>query len=242
MTKIKVTDYLIKQLNSLGIEEIFGLPGDYNFDIVEAIERNKNVNWIGSTNELNAGYAADGYARIKGYSAMVSTYGVGELSAINAIAGAMAENIPIIKIVGIPSTKHIENKTLLHHNLTNADYRAFERAYSNVVETTAFLNKENAKKEIDRLINTMVKTKKPVYLAIPMDICSIEIEDDFKLKEISSDKNNLKIAADLIIDEIKKSKNPIVLADILTRRFNAINEINNFKTIRKIILEFMLEI
>ena len=228
MTKIKVTDYLIKQLNSLGIEEIFGLPGDYNFDIVEALERNKNVNWIGSTNELNAGYAADGYARIKGYSAMVSTYGVGELSAINAIAGAMAENIPIIKIVGIPSTKHIENKTLLHHNLTNADYRAFERAYSNVVETTAFLNKENAKKEIDRLINTIVKTKKPVYLAIPMDICSIEIEDDFKLKEISSDKNNLKIAADLIIDEIKKSKNPIVLADILTRRFNAINEINNF--------------
>ena len=228
MAKIKVADYLIKQLNELGIEEIFGLPGDYNFDIVETIERNENVNWIGSTNELNAGYAADGYARIKGYSAIVTTYGVGELSAINAIAGAMAENVPIMKIVGVPSTKHIENKTLLHHNLFNVDYRAFEKAYSSVVETTAYLNKDNAKQEIDRLINTMVKTKRPVYLAIPMDVCLLEIEDDFQLDEISSDKVNLETAVDLMIDEIKKSKNPIVLADILTRRFEAVDEINAF--------------
>ena len=228
MAKIKVADYLIERLNSLGIEEIFGLPGDYNFDIVEAIEKNKNVNWIGSTNELNAGYAADGYARTKGYGAIVTTYGVGELSAMNAIAGAMAENVPIVKIVGIPSTKYIENKIRLHHNLDRVDYRAFEKAYSNVVEATAFLNKENAKTEIDRLLNIMVKTKKPVYIAIPMDVCSIEIEDDFKLEEIYSDEDNLKTVVDLIIEEIKKSKNPIVLADVLTRRFNAVDEINKF--------------
>lgn len=228
MAKIKLIDYLIKELNNLGIEDIFGLPGDFNFDIVEAIEKNKNVNWIGSTNELNAGYAADGYARIKGYGAMVSTYGVGELSAINAISGAMAENVPVMKIVGVPSTKHIEKKTLLHHNLADVNYRAFEKAYSNVVEATAFLNKENAKHEIDRLINIMIKTKKPVYVAIPMDICSIEVEDNFKKDEIISDKDNLKTVVNLIIKEIEQSSSPVIIADILTRRFNAVKEINDF--------------
>ena len=119
---MKVAEYLVQTLNTLGIEEIFGLPGDFNFKIVEAIEKNPNVNWIGSTNELNAGYATDGYARIKGFGAIVTTYGVGELSAINAIAGAKAENVPIVKITGVPSTRHIEKKSLLHHNLETADY------------------------------------------------------------------------------------------------------------------------
>ena len=82
---MNTAEYLVKKLEELGINDFFGLPGDYNFEILYAIEENQNVNWHGCTNELNAGYAADGYAREKGYGALVTTYGVGELSAINAI-------------------------------------------------------------------------------------------------------------------------------------------------------------
>ena len=84
--KIKVSDYLIKRLAGLGITDIFGLPGDYNFNILDSVVNNPNTNWINCTNELNAAYAADGYARIKGYGAVITTFGVGELSAINGIA------------------------------------------------------------------------------------------------------------------------------------------------------------
>lgn len=223
-----VADYLIKRLNSLGITEIFGLPGDFNFEIVEAIEKNNNVNWIGSTNELNAGYAADGYARVKGYGAIVTTYGVGELSAINAIAGAMAENVPVVKIVGVPGTKYIKNKTLLHHNLMNANYFAFRDAYTNIVETTAYLDENNAKQEIDRVLNVLIKTKRPVYIALPMDIALKEIEDDFKTLEIKSDFDSLNKAADKICAFIKASKTPCVLADVLAKRFGAKKEIESF--------------
>ena len=228
--KIKFADYLVQRLQELGITEVFGLPGDYNFKIVEAIENNKDVKWIGSTNELNAGYAADGYARIKGFGAMVSTFGVGELSAMNAIAGSMAENVPVIKIVGAPETKYIENKTLLHHNLVNADYYAFERAYSNIVETTAFLNKENAKSELDRVLEVMIRSKKPVYVAIPVDVCEVEVEDEYKKVVLKSNSDNLKCAAEKIISLIEKSKKPIVIADILTQRFAAKKALNNFLT------------
>lgn len=227
MAKIKVADYLIKRLRTLGITEVFGLPGDYNFNIVEAVENNKEVNWIGSTNELNAGYAADGYSRVKGYGAIVTTYGVGELSAINAIAGCMAENLPVAKIVGVPSTKHIKNKTLLHHNLDNSNYYAFYNAYKSVTEACAFLTFENAKEEIDRLINVMVNTKKPVYIAIPMDVCDLEVEDDFKLIEEKSDTKTLNIVVEEILKNIEASKNPIIIADVLTKRFDAKESLND---------------
>ena len=116
---MNTAEYLIKKLEELGVNDFFGLPGDYNFNLLYAVENNPGTRWIGCTNELNAGYAADGYAREKGYGAIVTTYGVGELSAINAIAGSFAENIPVIHIVGVPATNHIENNVLLHHNYKN---------------------------------------------------------------------------------------------------------------------------
>ena len=84
---MNIAEYLVKKLEELGVNDFFGLPGDYNFNILYAIENNPDTSWIGCTNELNAGYAADGYARQRGFGAVVTTYGVGELSSINAIAG-----------------------------------------------------------------------------------------------------------------------------------------------------------
>ena len=104
---MNTAEYIIKKLEELGVNDFFGVPGDYNFNIIYEIQNNHAVKWIGCTNELNAGYAADGYARLRGYGAVVTTYGVGELSAINAIAGSCAENIPIVSIVGVPSSKDI---------------------------------------------------------------------------------------------------------------------------------------
>ena len=228
MSKIKVIDYLISSLNKIGINDFFGLPGDYNFNIVRSIELNEKTNWIGCTNELNAGYAADGYARINGYGALVTTYGVGELSAINAIAGSFAENIPVIKIVGTPSTVDIKNNTLLHHNFINPNYYAFEKAYSNVCETTAYLNRDNAKKEIDRVINIFVKYKRPVYIAIPIDICLLDIEEEKAYIEIKSDPKTLQQAVQNALKLIENSKNPILLVDVLVKRFFAVDNLKKF--------------
>ncbi|KAE8142320.1 thiamine diphosphate-binding protein [Aspergillus pseudotamarii] len=77
------------------------------------------VRTVGNCNELNAGYSADGYARIKGISAIVTTFGVGELSALNAIAGAYSGHVPVVHIVGQPSTASQKDGMLLHHTLGN---------------------------------------------------------------------------------------------------------------------------
>lgn len=225
---MNTAEYLVKRLEELGINDFFGLPGDYNFEILEVIESNPGTNWIGCTNELNAGYAADGYARQKGYGALVTTYGVGELSAINALAGSFAENVPVIHIVGLPSTKHLENKTLLHHNFQEPRPYAYADAYKNVVETTAFLSKDNAKLEIDRVLKVFVKEKRPVYIAIPMDVAVREISDRYVNYDWQSDEAILKTVVSRIDEKIKQAKKPIILGDVLIKRFDAKIEYREF--------------
>ena len=225
---MNTAEYLVKKLEELGINDFFGLPGDYNFNILYAIENNPNTNWIGCTNELNAGYAADGYARERGFGALVTTYGVGELSAINAIAGSYAENVPVINIVGVPTSKHITNKTRVHHNFQEVQPYAYAEIFKNVTETTAFLNRDNAKIEIDRVLKAFVKERKPVYIAIPIDIAKMEISDKFVDYNWTSDSETLNKVVNMIAEKIRLSKKPVILGDTLVKRFDARIEFKEF--------------
>ena len=225
---MNTAEYLVKKLEELGINDFFGLPGDYNFNILYAVEKNPNTHWIGCTNELNAGYAADGYARMRGYGAVITTYGVGELSAINAIAGSNAENVPVISIVGVPATKTIENKTMVHHNFQDVNYYACYEAHKPLTAACAYLTRDNAKIEIDRVLKTFVKEKKPVYIAIPLDIALMEISDKEVSYDWSSDEEVLKLVTNKIVAKINNSKNPVILGDLLVKRFDARIEYKEF--------------
>jgi indolepyruvate decarboxylase len=83
------------------------------FRSTDATYSEPGLRWIGCCNELNAAYAADGYARVKGAGAVCTTYGVGELSALNGIAGAYAEHLPVL--VGMPPTAAQAARSVLHH-------------------------------------------------------------------------------------------------------------------------------
>ena len=98
-----VGDYLADRLVEAGVDHVFGVPGDYTLALLDHIVDHAELSWTGCTNELNAGYAADGYARLRGIGALITTFGVGELSAINALAGSFAEHVPVVHIVGVTS-------------------------------------------------------------------------------------------------------------------------------------------
>ena len=86
---VTVIEHVLARLRAIGITDVFGVPGDYAFSVNDAICNNPKMRWIGCCNELNASYAADGYARIKGIAALCTTYGVGELSAVNGLPDLM---------------------------------------------------------------------------------------------------------------------------------------------------------
>ena len=82
-SRTTVGRFLATRLRQLGVDHLFGLPGDFNLALIDEMLAGSGLEWVGSTNELNAAYAADGYARQRGLGALVTTFGVGELSAIN---------------------------------------------------------------------------------------------------------------------------------------------------------------
>ncbi|MCM1339978.1 MAG: thiamine pyrophosphate-dependent enzyme, partial [Muribaculaceae bacterium] len=106
--------------------------------------------------------------------------------------------------------------------------RAFEEAYKPIVETTAFLNRDNAKMEIDRVLKVFVKERKPVYIAIPMDIATLEISDRVVDYNWTSDSETLKIVIEKIADKIRHANKPVILGDTLIKRFDARIEYKEF--------------
>ena len=120
-----VGDYLLDRLAELGVTEVFGVPGDFNLEFLDHVVAHPRVRWVGNANELNAGYAADGYGRLRGMSALITTFGVGELSAANAIAGSYAEHVPVVHIVGAPAKDAQGARRVVHHSLGDGDFEHF---------------------------------------------------------------------------------------------------------------------
>src|SRR5256714_5154329 len=117
MKTTTVIDYIVQRLADEGITDCFGVPGDYAFPVCDAVDRNPNIKWIGCSNELNAAYAADGYARARGAAMLSTTYAAGELSAINRVMGAKAERSLVFHVVAMPSYQNQRLRNTMHHTL-----------------------------------------------------------------------------------------------------------------------------
>ncbi|NBS84785.1 MAG: alpha-keto acid decarboxylase family protein, partial [Verrucomicrobia bacterium] len=122
---LTVVEYVINRLADLGIDRAFGVPGDYSFPINDAIEFSSRMKWVVCANELNASYAADGYARRRGAALLTTTYAVGELSAVNGVMGAKSHRVPIFHVVGAPSTRIQRAGLITHHTLGDGVYGNF---------------------------------------------------------------------------------------------------------------------
>ncbi|EAA8955431.1 alpha-keto acid decarboxylase family protein [Salmonella enterica] len=165
-----VADYLLDRLAGCGIGHLFGVPGDYNLQFLDHVIDHPTLRWVGCANELNAAYAADGYARMSGAGALLTTFGVGELSAINGIAGSYAEYVPVLHIVGAPCSAAQQRGELMHHTLGDGDFHHFYRMSQAISAASAILDEQNACFEIDRVLGEMFAARRPGYIMLPADV------------------------------------------------------------------------
>lgn len=124
--------HLARRLVEIGCSDVFSVPGDFNLILLDHLLAEPGLNNIGCCNEINAGYAADGYARWKGVGAVVVTFTVGGLSVINSIAGAYSENLPVICIVGGPNSNDYGTNRILHHTIGIPDFTQEYRCFQTV--------------------------------------------------------------------------------------------------------------
>jgi indolepyruvate decarboxylase len=223
-----VGDFLLRRLREAGIEHAFGVPGDYNLELLQQLEDSGTLEWIGACNELNASYAADGYARLNGMSALIVTNAVGALSAINGVAGAYSEHVPVICICGSIPLKSMERGLGMHHTMADGTWDRFLTAYAQVTTAQARLTPDNAATEIDRLIRAAWHDKLPVYMELPSDISYLDIEvpsAPLLLAEPPSDPERLRSCCAAIADRLSKAESPAILVDLDADRFGVAKEI-----------------
>jgi indolepyruvate decarboxylase len=220
--KQSIGDFVLRRLHEAGIQHLFGVPGDYNLEFMQQIAERGDPAWIGTCNELNGAYAADGYARLHGLGALVVTNGVGALSAINGIAGAYSEHVPVICICGTLPLRAVEHGDLMHHTLADGSKDNFYRAFVEVTAAQAQLTPQNASGEIDRLIVTAWQRKLPVYLELPADIAYLEIdvpEQSLQVSMPTSDAERLHTCTQTILSRLQTANAPALLLDLDADRF-----------------------
>ena len=222
-----VADYLLTRLKQLNVSEVFQIPGDYVKHFTQALEHFDGVTAIGAVNELDAGYAADAYARTRGLAAVSLQYGVSTYSALNAIAGAYVEQSPIVVISACPGadarqiTKMYD--VLFHHS--TGDLNADQKVYENVTVAAETLSTSvGAADKIDNLLVAALTHKKPVYIACYKEVwgepCPPPSAEPLKAIELKSEPLALKNAVSQAWAQITAAKNPVIFAGVEIMRHN----------------------
>ncbi|MFV5939136.1 alpha-keto acid decarboxylase family protein [Mammaliicoccus sciuri] len=218
--KKRVGEYLMDSLSTVGVEKVFGVPGDFNLAFLDDIVSREDMEWVGNTNELNASYAADGYARMNGISAMVTTFGVGELSAVNGIAGSYAERVPVIAITGAPTTVVEEAGKYVHHSLGEGKFDSYRKMFKEITTAQGYITVENAQTEIPRLINAALAEKRPVHIHLPIDVAQAEIEVEEAFKPADMINQDVSRYIEMVQQKLKTAQQPVIITG---------HEINSFK-------------
>lgn len=101
---MKVAEAVAKFLESQGIRHVFGVNGGANLHLIHALVETTNVQFIPTTHECNAGFAADSYARLRGLGCAMATSGPGATNLVTAIATSYYDSVPVLYITGNVAT------------------------------------------------------------------------------------------------------------------------------------------
>jgi indolepyruvate decarboxylase len=216
---LSIGEYLIRRLQDYGIRDVFGIPGDYILSFYTMLEESP-LRVVGCTREDCAGFAADAYARVNGMGALCVTYCVGGLSVCNSIAGAYAEKSPVVMITGSPGMRERIHSPLLHHMVRDfrTQYEVFEKL---CVAGTELDDPLTAFSEIDRVLATSARYKRPVYVEFPRDMVHVvpDTAPPYKQPDWPSDTRALAEAIDETVERIENARQPVFLLGVEIHRF-----------------------
>lgn len=230
-----VAHYTLARLAQIGIDKIFGVPGDYAFSIDDAAEQVPGLRWVACANELNAAYAADGYARIRGAAILSTTYGVGELSAINGVMGSKAHRLPVFHLVGMPSERIQHQGLITHHNLGDTVYDRFQSLSAAACCVSTVLTPDNCIDELERVIREALRQSMPAYIVIsevhgsmPVIGTPVTGRPLSEIKRQHSDPQELEAGVATILRRLAAARNPVAIVTALTARYGVAGRAMDF--------------
>jgi pyruvate decarboxylase len=211
-----VGSYLARRLQQIGMKHHFAVAGDFNLVLLDQLLTVKELEQVYCCNELNCGYSAEGYARACGAAAAVVTFSVGGLSAINAIGGAYAENLPVILVSGAPNSNDRATEHLIHHTLATHDWSyQLEIAKKLTCAAVSITSANDAPHQIDHAIRSALREKKPAYIDIACNVASASCDAPGPISAIlgeeQSDPETLRAAIAAAAEFLQGKQKPILL-------------------------------
>jgi indolepyruvate decarboxylase len=222
-----VGTYFVDRLRELGLAHLFAIAGDYTIDWLNEYVQPGGIRIIEEVNEWNAGCAADGYARLTGIGAICVTYSAGSLAAVNAIAGAFVERVPVVLINGTPSVertlKFEQTGFVSHHFISTreTDLKVFEPITAAAVRLD---NAALAPTLIDYALSQCAIERRPVYIELLQDVIHLECErpmGTLKAARAISNPVALQSSVERIRKRLQNAANPLLWIGVEVDRYGA---------------------
>ena len=173
-----VARYLIHRLGELGIDRLFGVPGNHLGPFLEVLAAARAAGRPalaggGTPTEIGAGSAADGAARVHGVGAVAVTYGVGAFSLLNTIGGAYVEQVPLLAINASPPYEqwlNLRSIGLLTSHMSPRFESNLDVYRQVTVDAQVVSNGGLAPRQIDGALAACLAERRPVYLEVTEDV------------------------------------------------------------------------
>jgi len=171
-TTSTAAEALVEQLESYGVEHIFGTCGHTNIALLDALGRSR-ISFVVARHEQAAAHAADGYARASGKPGVLLVHvGPGMMNAVTGVATAALDSVPLVAIAGdVPSYfhgRHPHQEVNLH---ADADQTAIYRPF--VKRAWHVQRAEDLSRFTERAFSTATSGRPgAVLLDVPMDLFS----------------------------------------------------------------------
>ena len=223
-----VARYLAVRLAEMGVGHLFAVPGDYAGTFLSTIDNEGEsigIRRVGTCNELEAGYSADAYARLRGVGGVCVTFGVGTFSLLNALAGSYVEQLPVVLVVGSPASasRNTERRegVLFHHS--TGTLSADEDSVRNVtVARVVVMDPLRAPGQIDSALRACLTWRKPVYIEVYANVWGLPCEAPRGRLEpgpLPTLQASLDAALDATLEHLWKAERPVIWAGVEVQRF-----------------------
>jgi TPP-dependent 2-oxoacid decarboxylase len=218
-------EYLFSTLASLSVRHVFGIPGDYVLPLYRALDATDGIEAVVATHEPCAAFSADAYGRQTGLGVLLVTYGVGGFNAMNGVAGAYAEQSPLLVISGGPPRGYAPTgdplEPIPHHVLRTATDQM--DAYGQITDLALRLNNPaTAAQDVVRAATWARDRKRPVYLEVPTDLMNAPIPVGTQTSSVEPAfvglQTDLDRAVTLFTERMSQAKRPVLLVGIEVAR------------------------
>jgi acetolactate synthase-1/2/3 large subunit len=219
---MKAAELFVKCLENEGVEYIFGIPGEENLDVMDAL-LDSRIKFITTRHEQGAAFMADVYGRLTGKAGVcLSTLGPGATNLITGVADANMDHAPLIAIAGQASTNRLHKES---HQVLD-----LEQLFQSITKYSSRLLTPNIIAEVVRKAFKVAQTEKTgaCFIEFPENIAEMEVEDHpLSVKQPVTPEpayDRIEYAAEII----SNAKHPIILAGNGVIRAGATRELAEF--------------